>query len=66
MIFFLPYILADVAAGLFWRFMLDGQIGLPAIVTTLFGLQPFYLLGSRDWAFSAVLVVILWKYFAST
>jgi raffinose/stachyose/melibiose transport system permease protein len=63
MIFFLPYILADVAAGLIWRFMLDGQIGLPAIVTSLFGLQPFYLLGSTDWAFSAVLIVILWKYF---
>jgi raffinose/stachyose/melibiose transport system permease protein len=63
MIFFLPYILADVAAGLIWRFMLDGQIGLPAIVTSLLGLQPFYLLGSTDWAFSAVLIVILWKYF---
>ena len=35
MVFFLPYILADVAAGLIWRFMLDGQIGLPAIVTQL-------------------------------
>ena len=63
MIFFLPYILADVAAGLIWRFMLDGQIGLPAIVTSLLGLQPFYLLGSTDWAFTAVLIVILWKYF---
>ena len=52
MVFFLPYILADVAAGLIWRFMLDGQIGLPAIVTSLLGLQPFYLLGSTDWAFS--------------
>src|ERR1700677_1280975 len=63
MIFFLPYILADVAAGLIWRFMLDGQIGLSPILTSLFGLQPFYLLGSTDWAFSAVLIVILWKYF---
>src|SRR6202142_4680343 len=63
MIFFLPYILADVAAGLIWRFMLDGQIGIPAIVTSLLGLQPFYLLGSTDWAFSAVLIVIMWKYF---
>jgi raffinose/stachyose/melibiose transport system permease protein len=63
MIFFLPYILADVAAGLIWRFMLDGQIGIPAIVTSLLGLKPYYLLGSADWAFSAVLIVILWKYF---
>src|SRR6202046_3726573 len=63
MIFFLPYILADVAAGLIWRFILDGEIWLPAIVTSLLGLKPFYLLGSTDWAFSAVLIVILWKYF---
>ena len=28
MIFFLPYILADVAAGLIWRFMFDGDYGL--------------------------------------
>ena len=63
MIFFLPYILADVAAGLIWRFMFDGQIGLPAIVTSLLGLRAVYLLGSTDWAFTAVLIVILWKYF---
>src|SRR6202047_1470832 len=36
MIFFLPYILADAAAGLIWRFMFNGQIGLPAVVTSLF------------------------------
>jgi raffinose/stachyose/melibiose transport system permease protein len=63
MAFFLPYVLADVAAGLIWRFMLDGQIGIPAVMTQLFGLPPFYLLASTDWAFTAVLIVILWKYF---
>ena len=30
MIFFLPYILADVAAGLIWRFVYDGDYGLLA------------------------------------
>ena len=63
LVFFLPYILADVAAGLIWRFMLDGQIGIPAVLTQLFGLPPFFLLASTDWAFTAVLIVILWKYF---
>ena len=28
MIFFLPYVLADVAAGLIWRFMFDGDYGI--------------------------------------
>jgi len=63
MIFFLPYILADVAAGLMWRFMLDGSYGIPALFTDLLGLQPVYLLASKDWAFSAILIVTVWKYF---
>ena len=63
MIFFLPYVLADVAAGLIWHFMFDGNFGLSSAITGLFGLQPVFLLASKDWAFSAVLIVILWKYF---
>jgi len=63
MIFFLPYILADVAAGLIWRFMFDGDYGLVSQAADALGFGPVYLLASRDFAFSAVLVVIVWKYF---
>jgi raffinose/stachyose/melibiose transport system permease protein len=63
MIFFLPYVLADVAAGLIWHFVFDGDYGLVSAITGFFGAPPIFLLASRDWAFSAVLVVILWKYF---
>ena len=63
MIFFLPYVLADVAAGLIWRFMFDGETGIASAVAALFGMPPVFLLASKDWAFSAVLIVILWKYF---
>ena len=63
MIFFLPYVLADVGAGLIWRYMLDGDYGLAASIAGGLGLQPLYLLASKDWAFSAVLIVIVWKYF---
>jgi raffinose/stachyose/melibiose transport system permease protein len=63
MIFFLPYILADVAAGLIWHFMFDGDYGLASTITGALGLQPYFLLASKDWAFSAILTVILWKYF---
>ncbi len=64
LIFFLPYILADVAAGLICRFVFDGdtawspasrrarlRAGLPAG-------QPQHAL--------MVLVVVVWKYSAST
>jgi raffinose/stachyose/melibiose transport system permease protein len=63
MIFFLPYILADVAAGLIWHFVYDGDYGLAAGVTSLIGVHPVFLLADKNWAFSAVLIVIVWKYF---
>jgi raffinose/stachyose/melibiose transport system permease protein len=63
MIFFLPYVLADVAAGLIWHFMFDGDYGLVGAVTTALGAPPYFLLADKTWAFSAVLVVVLWKYF---
>ena len=63
MIFFLPYILADVAAGLIWAFMLDGNYGLFSAIIQWFGGEPYFLLADRQWAFSGVLIVILWKYF---
>jgi raffinose/stachyose/melibiose transport system permease protein len=63
MIFFLPYILADVACGLIWAFMLDGNYGPFSAIIEWFGGEPYFLLADRTWAFSGVLIVILWKYF---
>ena len=63
MIFFLPYVLADVAAGLIWRFMYDGDYGLVAAIAHALGLQAPYPLADPAWAMYAILVVIVWKYF---
>jgi raffinose/stachyose/melibiose transport system permease protein len=63
MIFFLPYILADVATGLIWRFAYDGDYGLISGAMSLIGAPPVYPLADKSWAFPAVLVVIVWKYF---
>ena len=63
MIFFLPYVLADVAAGLIWRFMFDGDYGLISAATRAIGLPPAYPLADSDWAMTAILGVIVWKYF---
>jgi len=62
-IFFLPYILADVAAGLIWRYMFDGDYGPISHVSAQLGFGPLYLLASTKFAFIAVLVTIVWKYF---
>jgi len=63
LIFFMPYILADVAAGLIWRFVFDGDYGLVSGISKLLGGGPVYLLADPHLAFSAVLVVVVWKYF---
>lgn len=63
LVFFLPFILADVVAGLIWRFIYDGGNGLVAAVTNLFSMEAFYPLADKSWAFNAILVVVIWKYF---
>jgi raffinose/stachyose/melibiose transport system permease protein len=63
MIFFVPFILAEVAAGLIWSFTFDGDYGLVASITSSLGLSPFFILADRDFAFYAIMVVIVWKYF---
>ena len=40
MIFFLPYILAEIAAGLIWRFVYDGDYGLLAKIAQTLRASP--------------------------
>lgn len=63
LVFFLPYVLADVAAGLIWRFVYDGDYGLFAAISNFFGFANPYVLADKDVAIYAVLGVIVWKYF---
>jgi raffinose/stachyose/melibiose transport system permease protein len=63
MTFFLPFILADVASGLIFRFMFDGDVGILTQVSQFFGLGEVHLLSSKDLAIVAIIVVATWKYF---
>src|SRR4028119_714833 len=62
-IFFLPYVLSEVVAGLIWRFVFDGNFGLVAAATRSLGLEPAYPLAEPQTALMIILVVIIWKYF---
>ncbi len=62
LVFFLPYILAEVATGLVWTFVYDGDAGVIKLFTNLIGIEPLYLLGQKETVFLAILVVIVWKY----
>ena len=63
MLFFLPYILAEIATGLIFGFVYDGEYGLLASVARVFGWTAPHLLASPDTAMMAILIVIVWKYF---
>lgn len=63
LIFFLPFVLAEVAAGLIWRFVYDGDYGLIAEMARWFGYESAHVLADRNWAMYAILGVIVWKYF---
>src|SRR5215468_9131869 len=62
-IFFLPYILGEIVAGLIWRYIYDGNYGVLAVVYRWFGQQAPEVLATQGWAIAALLVVIVWKYF---
>lgn len=63
LIFFLPFILAEVAAGLIWGFVFDGNTGMAAGITRALGLDSIFILADRELAFYAICVVVVWKYF---
>jgi raffinose/stachyose/melibiose transport system permease protein len=63
LIFFLPYVLADVAAGLIFRFIFDGNYGPVSAVIQAFGGHPLFMLAAPNLAFTALIIVVVWKYF---
>jgi raffinose/stachyose/melibiose transport system permease protein len=63
MVFFLPYILAEIATGLMFSFVYDGDYGLLASIYRIFGAQAPHLLANPQTAFLAILIVVVWKYF---
>ncbi|MFT2214784.1 carbohydrate ABC transporter permease [Rhizobium giardinii] len=63
LVFFLPYILAEIASGLIWSFVFDGNSGVASAVFKSFGMDPVFILADRNWAFLAITLVVVWKYF---
>jgi raffinose/stachyose/melibiose transport system permease protein len=63
MVFFLPYVLAEIAAGLIWRFAYDGDYGLVASIAAALGTSAPHVLADPKLAEMAILSVIVWKYF---
>jgi raffinose/stachyose/melibiose transport system permease protein len=62
-LFFVPYILGEIVAGLIWRYIYDGNYGVLAVIYHWFGKEAPQVLAERGWAMAALLLVIVWKYF---
>ena len=62
-VFFLPFILAEIVTALIWAYIYDGNYGLVAAIWGFFGAEAPFVLGDKDWALVAILIVIFWKFF---
>jgi len=64
-IFFLPYILSEVIAGVMWQFIYHPQFGLSnSFLADIFpSLKTAAFLGNPDTVFYAIFFVLWWKYF---
>jgi len=62
-LFFLPFMLAEVAAGLIWKFVYDGNYGLLPAIGSATGIEMPFVLGDKFWVIPAIMLVITWKYF---
>jgi raffinose/stachyose/melibiose transport system permease protein len=62
-IFFVPFMLAEVAAGLIWKFVYDGNYGLLPIIGDTLGVDMPFILADKFWVIPAIMLVITWKYF---
>ncbi len=64
-IFFLPYILSEVIAGVIWSFIYNPQIGIQntGLANIIPGLAQFPFLASPQTVFYSIFFVMIWKYF---
>jgi raffinose/stachyose/melibiose transport system permease protein len=64
-IFFLPYILSEVIAGVVWSFIFSPQFGLQntGLVKIFPAFASVEFLGDPRLVFYSIMVVIIWKYF---
>ena len=62
-LFFLPYILAEIVASLIWVYIYKGDYGLVGAIWGLFGADAPWITADKEWALTAILIVVVWKYF---
>jgi len=61
-VWFLPYLLSSVVIGVLFRYAMDANHGIIALVSKLLGGGAVDLLGNPKFALYAVIAVVIWQY----
>jgi raffinose/stachyose/melibiose transport system permease protein len=63
-LYFFPYVLTEIIAGVIWKFIYNPQFGFLTQLSRFFteAKQEIALLGDPNTAFGAIFIVIFWKY----
>lgn len=63
-LYFFPYVLTEIIAGVIWKFIYNPQFGLMTQISSFFSdaKSEIALLGDPNTAFGAIFIVIFWKY----
>ena len=63
-VFFIPYVVSEVIAGVVWMFIYNPQYGISTtFLAALFPAPVDGFLGDPNTVFNAIMVVVIWKYF---
>ncbi len=63
-VFFIPYVVSEVIAGVVWMFIYNPQYGISTtFLSALFPAPVDGFLGDPNTVFNAIMIVVIWKYF---
>ena len=61
MVGLIPWVISMVVAGLLWRWLFNGDLGLFNLILKAFGLDPVYVIQNRTSAIIALIFVMSWR-----
>lgn len=56
-----PWVISMVVAGLLWRWLFNGDLGLFNVILKFFGLDPIYVIQNKTSAIIALIFVMSWR-----
>lgn len=61
MVGLIPWVISMVVAGLLWRWLFNGDLGLFNVITKAFGGKPIYVIQNKGSAIAALIFVMSWR-----